>query len=1006
MKQVVTFVLMFIMLSGVAFALSPVIKTTEDQGKWDVVLPDMGGGSYSGPVFLALDSISTEDGEDVNYILVCRNEAGGAVECSVDVNEHSSSCSGTETCVVKGYVRANNDHINVVAQSGDNQLLFKLPNSKLQRGIISIFNSPDLELLCELDGNDTVCDELEFYEPMVNGSRTDIDYGEYEWELTNLDGVEDQLGNEIDKYYFSSVSFLPGEGILSGYELVDENSSLIQKGAVGNGGFEQGLSGWVVDSGDWSTMHVSREGDQSVRIISNLEDTDYHIYQDVPVIPDTDYTLSAWIKTGDVKKEDQGVYLEFQFRDHNNDTVKTIISDKYGGTIDWIQTSRQTNSQNSAYVRIIARINSATGEAWFDDVQIESANKEIMWLSEGGFGIRIDDKEAIADPKLEIEYEEDDTGSYVIANNNIQVHQKVFVDADGERSQVINLKPNYRYESDVIKDSCEDCDETFILEGRISREFIWEEQGAVVKTIGDELKEFTDDEQIYAKKYEIVNKHSSRSFPKVKAAVLTKGECVDRDKSLAEIDWLNSGMKAKFCYAEAFDIGPGESVQGEVFYKADFVDVELGPVEQDPYKVSTLDKQYLRREVMVDIDESLGSIDFEFNIEMPGNCTDCTVSLNKGGLVLYLPFDDDVNDYSTNENDGTLIGGGDYVDGRFGKALVFDGANQNLKMGSFTPLGNMVSFSIWFKTSGNSGKFGHNPLFRTSQVDYKSGLTVIEKGGAIRLFGGDGANFIDCESQVNADDSSWHQFAGTYVKGNIDLYFDGNFVQNCPTLDSMNIANDLIEIGTDYTGNVFNGTIDEIRIWDKLLSPEELRTFFNTQNNEENENSFVYSVNNRRIGVLDEEKILNETNQVNYLSRDLVLSNPYEFDLNNITVNLSVSDIVSDSIKFVGFSVNNISTSEDTLQFVVSRIEPNSSKKYQIQIEYSTTDETVEESVAVEGNITNDKDIEQERNNAITGMVSGVDFGQKNTSWILLLVIMIFASAYLERKITKNRRNG
>jgi hypothetical protein len=44
------------------------------------------------------------------------------------------------------------------------------------------------------------------------------------------------------------------------------------------------------------------------------------------------------------------------------------------------------------------------------------------------------------------------------------------------------------------------------------------------------------------------------------------------------------------------------------------------------------------------------------------------------GLALYLPFNGNVKDASGNDNNGIVIGNESYVDGKFDKAMVFDGA--------------------------------------------------------------------------------------------------------------------------------------------------------------------------------------------------------------------------------------------------------------------------------------------------------------------------------------------
>ncbi|MFA6050578.1 MAG: hypothetical protein WC761_05270, partial [Candidatus Paceibacterota bacterium] len=89
---------------------------------------------------------------------------------------------------------------------------------------------------------------------------------------------------------------------------------------------------------------------------------------------------------------------------------------------------------------------------------------------------------------------------------------------------------------------------------------------------------------------------------------------------------------------------------------------------------------------------------------------------NNLGLVGYWSFEDatstasvgtKVTDFSGRGNTGTLTNGPTWTDGKKGKALSFDGSNDEVT--TATNYGNTASLntltvSVWFKTSVASGK--------------------------------------------------------------------------------------------------------------------------------------------------------------------------------------------------------------------------------------------------------------------------------------------------------------
>lgn len=118
-----------------------------------------------------------------------------------------------------------------------------------------------------------------------------------------------------------------------------------------NGGFEQGLQGWEIDDAiltgrdGWNRSihvttddHVALEGRRSLRIdFSGGQDPNFwHVSQDIPVTPDTDYVLSYFVRTESITSK-SGPIVSLESIDGSSEAyfVATPPDARLVGTADW-----------------------------------------------------------------------------------------------------------------------------------------------------------------------------------------------------------------------------------------------------------------------------------------------------------------------------------------------------------------------------------------------------------------------------------------------------------------------------------------------------------------------------------------------------------------------------------------------------------------------------------------------------------------------------------------------
>ncbi len=238
-----------------------------------------------------------------------------------------------------------------------------------------------------------------------------------------------------------------------------------------------------------------------------------------------------------------------------------------------------------------------------------------------------------------------------------------------------------------------------------------------------------------------------------------------------------------------------------------------------------------------------------------------SVVSNSAGLVGYWKFEQSNGSAATNDssgfgNTGTLTNmnltgnatSGPTLGGRFGSALVFDGVNDNINAGD--PSSGVLDF-------GDSANFTVSAWVRTSAIIPQYGMGVVSKwagglggaaGAAYLLTVGDSygdagspssatfrinsgwsiTHFANGTTQIA--DGNWHHLAGVRDGTNISIYVDGR-LEGITFANSSSLANTRnLRIGISYdtaTVGDFNGTIDEVRIYNRSLSAAEITEMYN-----------------------------------------------------------------------------------------------------------------------------------------------------------------------------------
>lgn len=187
------------------------------------------------------------------------------------------------------------------------------------------------------------------------------------------------------------------------------------------------------------------------------------------------------------------------------------------------------------------------------------------------------------------------------------------------------------------------------------------------------------------------------------------------------------------------------------------------------------------------------------------------------GLIVYYPFDGDAIDASGNGNDGTVYGAVLSTDrhGKSSSSYFFNGVNNGIRVGTSDVLPeDNFSLSLFFKADGKGR------LFR--RRFYAMGLGILATGELQLELYDDAQRLIKLGSFL---DSKWHHVTINYSNADINIYVDGILKSTTPYLKKLRMDgfDKSTIIGTDSSGtNYFKGNIDEFRLYNRVLTEEEI----------------------------------------------------------------------------------------------------------------------------------------------------------------------------------------
>jgi sporulation protein YlmC with PRC-barrel domain len=314
-----------------------------------------------------------------------------------------------------------------------------------------------------------------------------------------------------------------------------------------------------------------------------------------------------------------------------------------------------------------------------------------------------------------------------------------------------------------------------------------------------------------------------------------------------------------------------------------------------PANATTQSANYIELNISI-IEQSLDELIYNWN--------GTNYTIYNDSLILMMNFDNLsslgesnslIVDMSKHSHNGTNSGAKVNDSGIFGKAFEFDGSSLiNLSNSKGLDI-NEQTITAWLKTDivNSNWHFAYGAGSDNWGIDY--GISQGNKWATEFMNSSGSTDLLEGTAPTTGQ---WMHLSFTYDGSNIYLYENGAQVDSGSITGDM-YASDIYYIGSKYDGGFkWDGTIDELRIWNRSLSADEIYQVYASNLNRLNQTQWYLYVNQSKNATT----ALSDGNYTHLTYAKNSLGNTNQTEIRTITI--STADTISPLIN-ITLPINN-----------------------------------------------------------------------------------------------------
>jgi RHS repeat-associated protein len=202
------------------------------------------------------------------------------------------------------------------------------------------------------------------------------------------------------------------------------------------------------------------------------------------------------------------------------------------------------------------------------------------------------------------------------------------------------------------------------------------------------------------------------------------------------------------------------------------------------------------------------------------------------GLVAAYNFNEGtgtaLGDLSTNGNSG-VISGAAWAPGIYGQGLSFDGQDDwvTIADASSLDLTTGMTLEAWVNSTARAGF--ETVVIKEAGTEATYALYGNDHNNAPTTWVFDGASYFSAPAETSLPLNRWSHVAATYDASILRLYVNGVLTASVPAAGPLVTSNDPLRLGgNSISGEWFAGSIDDVRVYNRVLSAAEIEADMDT----------------------------------------------------------------------------------------------------------------------------------------------------------------------------------
>ena len=211
-------------------------------------------------------------------------------------------------------------------------------------------------------------------------------------------------------------------------------------------------------------------------------------------------------------------------------------------------------------------------------------------------------------------------------------------------------------------------------------------------------------------------------------------------------------------------------------------------------------------------------------------------SLNRGtcdGLIAWWPLNNSSTDFGPNSLDGAPVNVTSAMgqNGKSGGAYAFNGTSSQVTLSNNALLnpGTAITVSAWYLLAGTHSEAQGIVTKEVSGSINNPPYVLQLSGSSVPMFNQVATSGTGITTQAASASTlnTWNLLTGTFEGNTSRLYLNGEFIAS-NTITDIATTSGGIRIGQQKSGNNrwFNGSIDDVRIYNRALSATEIRQLY------------------------------------------------------------------------------------------------------------------------------------------------------------------------------------